>query len=225
MHLQSAPLHPAQRRRAAIAIATTTLIALAALTHHPVVDHHSSHQNLLAQLAALQWMDGMVHGALIAMLAVLAIGHAIFGRMLGVRRAPVLIAMTAYGIGCCNVVAAMLLDGFAVPQLARQFVHAAQAEIDVVRVVLGAIGTLIQVLTKAGLLAMCASLLAWAYALATGPWPRWCAAVGLAAGLGPALFISLAEVRLAPASLTAIFAVHAAWNLAAASLLWRQRTS
>lgn len=82
----------------------------------------------------------------------------------------------------------------------------------------------IQVLTKAGLLSMCAALLAWSYALSRGEqvsgWSRWCAALGIAAGLLPAVFIIFADVRLAPASLMAIFAIHAAWNLAVAAILY-----
>ena len=221
MHSQATVPLPSDRSRAALGIACTTGLALYALSHHPVLDPASSVRASLAQLVSLQLMDGIVHGVLIVMLAILASGFAVFSRLLG-RRAPVTAAMAAYGLGCCLVLGAMLLDGFAVPQLARRFIAASQGEVEVVYVVLRVIGTIIQVLTKAGLLSMCVAFLAWSYALASAPnwpWSRWCAALGAAAGLFPGLFILVADVRLTPVSLMAIFGVHSVWNLAVAAML------
>ncbi|HTD04672.1 hypothetical protein [Undibacterium sp.] len=215
------------RRRAAMAIAATTGLALVALSHHPVASHTASAQETLAQMVALQGTDGIVHGMLIVMLAILAAGFAVFGALLGARRPAVMFAITAYGLGCCAMVAAMLLDGFVTPQMARQFISAPEADIEVVRVVMRSLGTVIQVLTKAGLLSICAALLAWSYALCSGVkvsrWSFWCAAAGIAAGLLPAMLILFADIRLAPASLTAIFAIHAVWNLAATIVLYDLR--
>ncbi|MGJ9416452.1 hypothetical protein ACHAC9_01615 [Massilia sp. CMS3.1] len=224
MNLQATVPLPAHRRRAAFAIACTTGLALFALSHHPVVTKASSVQESLTQLVSLQFMDGVVHGGLMVMLAMLAGGFAVFSGLLGRRRVPVIVAMAAYSLGCCIVVGAMLLDGFVVPQLARQFVAASEREIEVMYIVLRVMGTMIQVLTKAGLLAMCAAFLAWSYALASAPdwpWSRWCAALGVMAGLFPGLFILIADVRLAPLNLMAIFGVHSIWNLGAAALLVR----
>lgn len=221
MHLQATVLPEPDRRRAALGIACTTGLALYALSHHPVLDPASSVRASLEQLVSLQLMDGIVHGVLIVMLAILAGGFAVFSRLLG-WRAPVIVAMAAYGLGCCLVLGAMLLDGFAVPQLARQFVAASQGEVEVAYVVLRVIGTIIQVLTKAGLLSMCVASLAWSYALASAPrwpWSYWCAALGVAAGLLPGLFILLADMRLTPVSLMAIFGVHSVWNVAVAAML------
>ena len=224
MHVQATVPLPSHRRRAALGIACTTGLALFALSHHPVVNQASSVHASLAQLVSLQRINGVVHGVLIVMLAILAGGFAVFSRLLGWRRAPVIVAMAAYGLGCCIVVGAMLLDGFAVPQLARQFIGAPQAEVEVIYIVLRVIGAIIQVLTKAGLLSMCAAFLAWSYALASAPewpWSRWCATLGVAAGLFPGLFILVADVRLSPVSLMAIFGVHSIWNLAVAAVLAR----
>ncbi|MGJ9419079.1 hypothetical protein ACHAC9_15120 [Massilia sp. CMS3.1] len=205
-------------------MACTTGIALFALSHHPVVNQASSVQASLAQIVSLQRMDGVVHGVLIVMLAILASGFAVFSRLLGQGRAPVIVAMAAYGLGCCIVVGAMLLDGFAVPQLARQFIASPPGEVDAIYTVLRVIGTIIQVLTKAGLLSMCAAFLAWSYALASAPewpWSLWCATLGAAAGLLPGLFILVADMRLTPVSLMAIFGVHSIWNLTVAAVLVR----
>ncbi|MES2320692.1 MAG: hypothetical protein V4633_00340 [Pseudomonadota bacterium] len=211
-------------RRAALAIAGTTSLVLVALSHHPVANKASTVQESLVKLAELQLMDGVVHGLLMIILAVLASGFAMFSVVLGRQRPPVIVAMTAYGLGCCIVVAAMLLDGFVVPQLATNFVSAPETDIQVVHVILRVIGTVIQVLTKAGLLAMCAALLAWSYALATMPSPasaRWCAAVGAIGGLGSGLVILFGDILLTPGSLMALFGVQAVWNFGVAGLLFQ----
>lgn len=227
MHQPSSQAFAPYRRRAALAIASTTALALVALSHHPVAGRAASVQETLAQIAALQSMDGIVHGVLIVMLAILAAGFVVFSALLGIRRPAVLLALTAYGLGCCAMVAAMLLDGFVVPQLARQFMAPPATGADIAYAIMRSTGTAIQVLTKAGFLSMCLALLAWSHALCTGAdmprGARWSAATGIAAGLLPSIYILVVDVRLAPASLMAIFAVHAIWNLAAAMMLYAPR--
>ena len=215
-------------RRAALAIGGTTGLVLLALSHHPVAGKAASVQESLAKLVELQMMDGIVHGVLMIMLAVLVAGFTSFSVMLGRARLPVIAGLAAYGLGCCIVVAAMLLDGFVVPQLAVTFAAAPEGDVHVVYLILRVIGTAIQVLTKAGLLAMCAALLAWSYALATMQGmagSRWCAAVGTAGALGSGLFIVFGNVLLTPASLMAIFGTHSLWNFGVAGLLYQASRS
>lgn len=224
MHPEPTPSLALAYRRAALAIAGTTGLVLVALSHHPVAGKAASAQESLAKLAELQLMDGVVHGVLMVMLAILAAGFTSFSVLLGRARPPVIAGLAAYAAGCCIVVAAMLLDGFVVPQLGVKFVAAPENDIQLVYIILRVIGTVIQVLTKAGLLAMCAALLAWSYALATMqglPGSRWCAAVGAAGGLGSGLVIMFGNVLLTPGSLMAIFGIHSLWYFAAAGLLYQ----
>ncbi|CAN7260682.1 hypothetical protein LJR289_001091 [Pseudoduganella sp. LjRoot289] len=225
MNLHPAAAVPRHQRLLALTMAGTTGLVLLALSHHPVAGNANSFQESLARIAALQARDGLVHGVLIVMLAVLAGGLYMFGALLGGRRPAVVAAMAAYLGACCALVAAMLMDGFVVPQLARQFLAAPQADIDMAHLVLRVIGIFIQVLSKAGLLMMCAALLAWSYALATSAWLprrwRWGAGLGFVAGLAPAVYLCAADMRLSPASLMAIFACHALWNILAATMLYR----
>lgn len=212
---------PQSLRRAASALLIVTALELTALSHHPVVGAAASAQESLSQLAALQFMDGMVHGMLILMLAVLSASLALFSRLLGWRRQPVMFACTAWLAACCVIVGAMLLDGFAVPQMAIRYLDAPEQDVQALRVILGAIGVIIQVLTKAGILAMGAAMLAWSWALVTQdalPWSRTAAAAGAAAALSAALYI-LSGVRLTPDSLMVIFGAYGVWNFAVAALL------
>lgn len=215
---------PQPMRRAATALILVPVLELAALSHHPVVGPAASAHESLSQLAGLAFMDSLVHGMLMVMLAVLSASLALFSRLLGWRRPAVITACATWAVACCVIVAAMLLDGFAVPQLAIKYLTAPAQDIQTLKMILGAIGTIIQVLTKAGILTMGLAMLAWSYALATQsalPWSRAAAAAGVAASLIAGLAIVAGGVRLTPHSLMAIFGVYGVWNIAIAAIMLR----
>lgn len=210
-------------RTAGAAMAAITLVALVVLMHHPAGGRAHSVQESLAQMAAMQSSAAIVHGLLLAMFAIMAAAHAVFAALLGAARPAVRLGMTAYGLACCLLGVAMLCDGFVAPQLARQFVDSTAAQATQAHTVLVAIGTVIQVFSKAGLLALGVAFPAFAYALVSGPaplpWARPLAMVGLLAGLLPAAYMMFGEVQLNPSNLPLLFGVQAAWNLGAAGML------
>jgi len=116
----------------------------------------------------------------------------------------------------------MLLDGFVTPQLATRFLAAPEALAVQVHIALVAISIGIQVLTRAGLLAIGVAFMAFAVALAFGKpsvrHARGLAAIGLLAGLLPAVFVLFGGVLLAPSNLLAIFAAQCVWH---AGVAWR----
>lgn len=212
-------------RPAAIAIGVTTALAMIALSHHPVGRHVATAQEGLAAMASLETQDETVHGLLILMFAIFAGSHAVFSHLLGATRPAVLLAMTAYGTGCILLIGAMLLDGFVTPQLAARFITAPEALARQVQVALAGIGTVIQVLSRAGLLAIGGAFVAFAVALATGTpclrHARLLAVIGLLAGLLPAVFVLFGGVHLAPGNLMVIFAAQCAWH---AGMAWALAT-
>lgn len=210
-------------RTAGAAMTAITLFALVALLHHPTGGRVHSAQESLAQMAAMQSSAATVHGVLIAMFAIMATAHAALAALLGAARPPVRLGMTAYGLACCLFTVAMLCDGFVAPQLARQFVDSTAVQATQAHAVLVALGTVIQVFTKAGLLALGVAFPAFAYALVSAPaplpWARLLALVGLLAGLLPAAYMVFGEVQLNPSNLPMLFGVQAVWNLGAACML------
>jgi hypothetical protein len=67
-------------------------------------------------------------------------------------------------------------------------------------------------------------MLAWSYAAVAHrsvmPGWRWCAALGLVAGLLPAAGMLFGGVVLTPHTLILLFAIYAAWYLAAAASMF-----
>jgi uncharacterized membrane protein len=221
----SLPISDRTRRIAAVAIAATALLVMVALFHHPVASHHEQARDTHAQIAQLASADNLVHGALTAMLVVLAGALAVFGAALGARRPALSAALGAYGLGCGLLGVAMLFDGFVIPRLAAQFVSGDVAAADTGLLIMGATGVIIQVFSKAGLLVQCVAMLTWSYAAATStqtlPGARWFAGVGALAALLPAAAILWSDLTLTRQSLMVIFAAHAVWYFAAAWLLYR----
>ena len=213
------------RRQAVLAIAGATVLALVVLAHHPVAVRGSSEQQLLTDIVAQQRMDGIVHGVFILLLAIMAGGLSALSARLGWSRPAVIVATLAYGLGCCAVSAAALLDGFLTPQLAQHFLAATPAVLQAAHIVLLLVSVAIQVLTKAGLVSMSVGLLAWSFALWRAPrggWSRWFAVPALAAGVMMIVLLAGADLWLGPANIGAVFAILASWNIVVVAMLWRK---
>lgn len=215
------------RRPAAAILGASTLLALAALAHHPggMIPPATAHDGLV-QIDAVAGPLQAMHGAMIALYLLLAGCHAVFAGMLGARRPPVLLAMAAYLAGCGLIAGAALLDGFVTPQLAHLYVQAAEPRALQVNVTLAAISVGIQVLTKAGLLAMSLALVAFGWALATGaPRRRGLATLAVVAGVLPAGFMLVNAIRVGPSNLVAFFAPQVFWHAGMAWMLYEKKAA
>lgn len=204
-------------RTAAIIMAVTALLIMVALYHHPTVSHPASAPEVHAQIVRLAVRDNLVHGALIVLLALMTGALSAFGKAPGKGGSA---ALACYALGCVLLGVAMLFDGFIVPQLAGRF--AAEAP-ETGLILLRAIGVVIQVFSKAGILAHCAAILIWSCAAWQAKRARTAAIIGLPAALLPAGLILITDQVLHPHSLMMIFSLHALWYLAAASHMARQR--
>lgn len=216
-------------RVAAVAIAGMALLILVALYHHPVLEPARDARDAQAQIVQFAVSDRLVHGALMAILVVLASALSIFGATLGARRPALSGAIATYCLGCVLLGVAMLLDGFITPELARRFVSAPTSETELGLLIMRSVGVAIQVFSKAGVVAQCAAILLWSYAAVTqcrqSPALRGFAGLGVLAGALPAAVILASDLQLAPHNLMAIFAAHVVWYLAAAWLLYRSGTA
>lgn len=212
------------RRPASLVLCASTLLVLLALAHHPGATVHptTAHDVLLAIDAVATPLAAM-HGAVIALYVVLAGCHAVFAAMLGAQRPPVLVAMTAYLAGCGLLTGAMLLDGFVTPQLAHLYLTATETRALQMNVTLAAISVGIQVLTRAGVLALSLGFVAFGWALA--PQRRGLAAIAVLAGVLPAGYMLMSAVWLGPSNLVALFAPQAAWHAAMAWALYDKKAA
>src|SRR5580704_18017641 len=100
-----------------IAFSLCALATLTLLANHPNAGAHDL-ADFIKEEARNQFIDGLVHGGLIATQGALSVCLLLLSRRLGSDRVPVVIAVVAFFIGCCALVASMILDGFASPAIA-----------------------------------------------------------------------------------------------------------
>jgi hypothetical protein len=171
-----------------IAAAAGTILAMA---HHPSGAHGGA-------------IGGIVHGAMIALLALMTWGFALFALSLGGHRPLVLGGMIAYAIALFGHIGAATINGFVVPALAARggvghdfFLLAWEAN---------------QALARLGVVAAGIAYLLWsAQLLGRGGLARWLGLVGLVAGLVPIVLLTSGAIRLDVAGAFLVYALQGAW--------------
>ncbi len=180
-------------RAAGIALIGAAALSMLAMAHHPTS----------LQAGAL---IGIVHGAMILFVGMMAFGFTHVARRLGLARPAVLAGLVAYGIGAFANVGAATINGFAAPGLAA---HGASHEL------FDLLWELNQALAKLGVVATGAAYVLWSLAL----WrrSRLLAAAGLLAGGVPAVLLIGGWIDM---HLHAAIAVYGAQTLWAALAGW-----
>lgn len=201
-------------------ILATTVLSLAVMAHHPVA--HGA--DLAARLEAIGRIASVargVHGALIALLALLlallweyARSHLDHGPL---RRAGGL----AWLLGTLLNVLAALVNGFAVPALAASG-EAGPGTAEVLRLS----WHLNQAFASGGSAALLSGMALWSAAMLANSGPsRWLGAYGVLAGIGTGLALLGGWLRLDVHGMLLVLMLLGVWQLAVAGLLIAGRAS
>ena len=157
-----------------------------------------------------------VHGTMIASTFSLLYGFAVYSLRRGLRREAVVAGLVAYGIGVGATIGAALIEGFIFPTLGFHS-KSWDSNLEVF------CASLIDLLTKFGVVAISAAIALWSIDLASGRGvSRAVAAIGFAAApiaVG-ALFMGAA---IFPYALSIIAISQGIWYLAIATLLVREQ--
>lgn len=162
------------------------------MAHHPTSAHAGA-------------IGGLVHGAMIVLISLLAFGFARFAIRRGLVRPAVLAGLVAYGIALFGHVGAATINGFVVPALAARhvashdiFLFAWQAN---------------QALAALGVYAGSVAYLLWSldFLGRRGTEPRLIGLAGLAAGLVPAILLGFGGLVLDVAGAMVVYAIQSGW--------------
>ena len=164
-------------------------------------------------------LGGLVHGAMILFLAVLAWGFLTFALRRGAARPAILAGLAAYGVSAFAHFGAATLNGFVVPALAARghgavghdvFLFAWEAN---------------QALARLGVYATGAAFVLWGADLLRGPGrdTRALGAIGLLAGAVPAAMLAFGWIGMNVAGAFTAYAAHAAWSALVGVQLMRGR--
>lgn len=191
-------------------LAGAALIAAAAasvltMAHHPSGAHGGA-------------LGGLVHGAMIALLALQLFGfaHVALGRGLG--RPLILAGLVAYGISLFGHVAAAMINGFVVPAVAARgpgvvshdiFLFAWEAN---------------QAFARLGVYATGAAFVLWSFDFLRrgGAGARLVGAAGLVSGVAPAALLTSGAIRMNVGGALIVYAIHAAWAALVGVMLIRE---
>jgi hypothetical protein len=184
-------------RAAGLALVGAAAFSMLAMAHHPT--------SLRAGA-----MIGLVHGAMILFVGMMAFGFTHAARRWGLERPAVLAGLVAYAIAAGADVGAATVNGFAAPALAA---HGASHD------AFDALWFLNQALATLGVVAAGAAYAFWSLSL----WPRWKAVAlsGLLAGLVPAILLIGGWIDMHLHWAIAVYAAQALWAALIGFLLLR----
>jgi len=196
---------------AGIVLVTASLVAIAAIAHHPTAGRKPTPEELLAQIVRLQHGDHAVHAFALAATAALLYGLAVFAIRNDPRRSVVVGGLVAYALGSVLVAFAALTDGFVVPSIAAAYAGHGPAAVTGAVQLLNFCAIVIQVCTKFWLFATSLAVVLWSAAIVRGGAAQLAlAGLGFVAG---ALVVVLTATSSAvtPHSLGIVVVLEALW--------------
>ena len=206
---------------AALWIGIPSVLAVLFMAHHPTMRTQGIAE-AVASLNRMATINRVVHGGLIALLLAPLVGFAEMAARLGWRRPAVRAGAIAYVAGAAAHVAAALVNGFVVTRLAGAYADAAPEAIESLRPILRFCHEANQVLAQTGVVAMSIGILAWSAVLVLrGGAARIPGALGIAAGVLPAVALLAGVLTLDVRGMGLTVLAQAAWSLAVAAWLWR----
>lgn len=212
---------PSRDIASGLALASGALLSVLLMAHHPTPRAHGS-EGVLQEIVEIGGMARLVHGGMIAVLALQAFGFAGLALDLGIERAPVRLGLVAYVLGALALVGAGLLNGFVAPAVAEHYAGAGEADAHAARAMLAFAWAANQTLAGCGVLALSAATLAWSATLVRlpGAW-RWIGALGLAVGAVGALAYLTGRLELDVQGFGRFVLGQGAWAVAAGAALAR----
>lgn len=199
-----------QDRIAGAALVLAALMTVLTMMHHPThVDPGAPGTNQL------------VHGMMIALIAITGFGFAHLAIRRGLGRPDVLAGGIFYAVAMFANVLAATINGFAVPSLAKQL----QSGLITDRSVFSLAWDLNQALAAIAVFAVGAAYLLWSVGLvARRGWvSRGLGVLGIAAGLAPPALLALGLLNMNVAGALIVYGLEAAWTLLAGLALWSGR--
>jgi hypothetical protein len=206
-------------------LVASSLLAVFVMAHHPSTSSHSR-DAALVEMAQKAPLAKIVHGGLIALMAVQAFALLELSTHLGWHRPAVRAAVLAYVAGSLAMVGAALISGFLLPNLALRFEGAIGDAAEPLRYVVGASSLANRSLATFGALAMATGIVLWSSVLARRTLvAKIVAALGFLVGIVPGVALLLGVLRLEVPGMTLVVVAQATWNVAVGFCLARDKLS
>jgi hypothetical protein len=213
-------------RLAGIAIIVCAIASIVAVATDSMAEGKGA-LAVMQSMVRLQQPHQLVHVIAMLCLGGLMIGYTVFSQRLGLRRAPVMAGLIAYGMGTMLMFIATIIDGFISTDIAVAFVgkspEAVQAGYWMIQALTGIV--LVDIARVSWVLQSVA-VVCWAIALLKQRGlHRAIGSLGLIVGALPAITVVMVGSNMTDMVVVGILLLQALWNVAAATLLLRDRAS
>lgn len=206
---------------AGVVIAGCGALAVFAMAHHPSVETRTPAE-AIREIGRVGSMNQLVHGAMIAIIAALLFGFAVYSIRRGIAKEAVLGGLIAHAIGTAAMIVAATISGFLVSEIAARYTTASPNGMQFAVQVIAICGQVIQLFGKLGVIGMSLAIVLWSIDLVQRRrFVRMTGILGFAAGTF-ALGMLVFGGHLTPQTLGAIVLGQAIWYCAVGALLIRR---
>lgn len=209
-------------RLAGIAIVVSAIASIAAVALDSMAEG-SDPLSILQSMVRIQQSHQLVHIVAMACIGGLMFGYTVLSQRLGLRRAPVLAGLIAYGFGSVLMLVATIIDGFISTDTAALFVTKSPEAVRVGYWMVQAIaGVALTDIARVAWVCQSVAAFAWALALLREPGlARRLGMIGLVTGTLPAAAVFIAGSHMTETVVVGILLLQAGWNMASATYLLR----
>jgi hypothetical protein len=208
-------------RNAGILLVVATVLAVAAMAHHPSVTSRETAQ-AIEQIARMSDLSAWVHGVMIGVLLALLYVFTEFAWRRGIALPLVRVGLIAYFVGVLAMIGAAMVSGFVITQVASLTPHATDADLRISGQLLILCSVLNQTFASLGVLLMSAGIIFWSLDLFRGPrLARLLGMFGLLVGLLPPAALTFGALHLNVPGMTQVVLLQLVWNFGVGVLLIR----
>jgi hypothetical protein len=218
--MSTSPENPIASTAAGLAIAVSAIASIVAVALDRMATG-SDPLSILQSMVQIQQWHQAVHIVAMACIGGLMFGYTVLSQRLGLRRAPVLTGLIAYGFGSGLMFIATVIDGFISTDTAALFVTRSPEAVRVGYWMVQAIaGVALTDIARVAWVCQSVAALAWAFSLlGERGLARKLGMAGLAGGALPAISVFVAGSHMTETVVVGILLVQVIWNLTAATYL------
>jgi hypothetical protein len=212
--------HQPAARAAGASLALASVLIVAFMAFHPRAHFHGR-DDFVGAVADIALVNGVVHGALVALFAVLFYGYSVFADCLGSSRPWVRLGTITFVFGAMPIVAAAITSGFVVPEYVARYAGKPAGDVEVMQHVVRLAFTAVVVATRIGVVGMSLAIVFWAIAVFGSR--RTMGTVGLLAGGIPVVALAAGHLPMDMHGMMTFVLAQATWGLLVGVAMMRGR--
>jgi len=210
-------------RTAGVAIAAATILSIIFVALDDGATG-TTPTEIMQSMLQIKTMKQIVHGVAITSVLAYAFGYATLANKLNLKRPLVLAGLTTYLIGCVAMIGATMLDGFISNDVAARFVIKPPADLQFGFNMIRFMGIALTDLAKLGWVLQAGAAMAWsAVLIEQRGLHRAVGFIGLLSGALVMAGVFTSDINMGMVAILGILLAQAIWNLAAATLLIRNK--